>query len=156
LLSGFLHHLKLLFINKVMRFFHEGHVYGYEISVLEQIIDGMASQVKNVKNCIFNLHCPPYNSGLDLAPKLEVIKGEELPVSRGREMVPVGSVAVHKMIEKYHPLYVNVHFNHPNELTEESMRALGLLADAGIPLGNQSVLLKGVNDETNVNEKFSS
>jgi lysine 2,3-aminomutase len=51
------------------------------------------------------------------------------------------------MLRKYHPLYVNVHFNHPDEITPESMKALGLLADAGIPLGNQSVLLKGVNDD---------
>ncbi len=52
-----------------------------------------------------------------------------------------------EMIRKYHPVYVNVHFNHPDELTPESVKALGLLADAGIPLGSQSVLLKGVNDD---------
>ncbi len=51
------------------------------------------------------------------------------------------------MLRKYHPLYVNVHFNHPDEITPESSRALNLLADAGIPLGNQAVLLKGVNDD---------
>ena len=51
------------------------------------------------------------------------------------------------MLKKYHPLYVNVHFNHPDEITPESSRALNLLADAGIPLGNQTVLLKGVNDD---------
>ena len=51
------------------------------------------------------------------------------------------------MLKKYHPLYVNVHFNHPDEITPESSRALALLADAGIPLGNQTVLLKGVNDD---------
>ncbi len=51
------------------------------------------------------------------------------------------------MFKKYHPLFVNVHFNHPDELTPEAMKALGLLADAGIPLGNQTVLLKGVNDD---------
>jgi lysine 2,3-aminomutase len=51
------------------------------------------------------------------------------------------------MLRKYHPLYVNVHFNHPDEITPESSRALNLLADAGIPLGNQTVLLKGVNDD---------
>ncbi|HOC88001.1 MAG TPA: lysine 2,3-aminomutase, partial [bacterium] len=50
------------------------------------------------------------------------------------------------MLKKYHPLFMNVHFNHPDEITEESSRALNLLADAGIPLGNQTVLLKGVND----------
>jgi len=51
------------------------------------------------------------------------------------------------MLKKYHPLYMNVHFNHPDEITPESSRALNMLADAGIPLGNQTVLLKGVNDD---------
>jgi lysine 2,3-aminomutase len=50
------------------------------------------------------------------------------------------------ILKKYHPLYLNTHFNHPREITAESRRACGLLADAGIQLGNQSVLLKGVND----------
>lgn len=52
-----------------------------------------------------------------------------------------------RMLKKYHPLYVNVHFNHPRELTPQSTRALARLADAGIPLGSQTVLLKGVNDD---------
>lgn len=51
------------------------------------------------------------------------------------------------MLKKYHPLYINVHFNHPDEITEEAARALNLMADAGIPLGNQTVLLKGINDD---------
>lgn len=50
------------------------------------------------------------------------------------------------MLKKYHPIWLNTHFNHPKELTEEAKKALQLLADAGIPLGNQSVLLRGVND----------
>ncbi|HEY5534964.1 MAG TPA: KamA family radical SAM protein [Ignavibacteria bacterium] len=50
------------------------------------------------------------------------------------------------MLKKYHPIYINTHFNHPWEITEESKKATGLLADAGIPIGNQSVLMKGVND----------
>lgn len=50
------------------------------------------------------------------------------------------------MLKKYHPIWLNTHFNHPKELTEETKEALTLLADAGIPLGNQSVLLKGIND----------
>ena len=50
------------------------------------------------------------------------------------------------MLKKYHPLWINVQFNHPNEVTAESMAACAKLADAGIPLGNQSVLLAGVND----------
>lgn len=52
-----------------------------------------------------------------------------------------------KMLKKYHPLFMNVHFNHPTELTLLAIKALGRLADAGIPLGNQTVLLKGVNDD---------
>jgi lysine 2,3-aminomutase len=58
------------------------------------------------------------------------------------------------MLKTYHPLWVNTHFNHPNEITEESARACAMLADAGIPLGNQSVLLAGVNDCVHVMKKL--
>ncbi len=51
-----------------------------------------------------------------------------------------------EVLKKYHPLWINTHFNHPNEITPSSRKALAKLADAGIPLGNQSVLLSGVND----------
>ena len=51
-----------------------------------------------------------------------------------------------EMLKKHHPLWINTHFNHPRELTASSRKALKALADAGIPLGNQSVLLAGVND----------
>lgn len=54
------------------------------------------------------------------------------------------------MLKKYHPIYVNTHFNHPWEITPESTRACGMLADAGIPVGNQAVLMKGVNDDAEV------
>lgn len=50
------------------------------------------------------------------------------------------------ILKKYHPLWINTHFNHPTEITPESRKALKKLANAGIPLGNQSVLLRGVND----------
>ena len=50
------------------------------------------------------------------------------------------------MLKKYHPIWLNTHFNHPKELTPDACEALRKLADAGIPLGNQSVLLRGVND----------
>ena len=58
------------------------------------------------------------------------------------------------MLKKYHPLWLNTHFNHPNEITEESARACAMLADVGIPLGNQSVLLAGVNDCVHVMKKL--
>jgi len=58
------------------------------------------------------------------------------------------------MLKKYHPIWVNTHFNHYNEITSESKAAIDRLADAGIPLGNQSVLLKGVNDSVSVMKKL--
>jgi lysine 2,3-aminomutase len=51
------------------------------------------------------------------------------------------------ILKKYHPLYINTHFNHPRELTAEAKAACAMLANAGIPLGCQTVLLKGVNDD---------
>ena len=54
------------------------------------------------------------------------------------------------MLKKYHPIWLNTHFNHPKEWTPEAAEAVRKLADAGIPLGNQSVLLRGVNDDVHV------
>jgi len=50
------------------------------------------------------------------------------------------------MIKKFHPVYVNTHFNHPWEITEESSKACMMLADAGVPVGNQMVVMKNIND----------
>ncbi len=58
------------------------------------------------------------------------------------------------MLKKYHPIWVNTHFNHPNEITPDSERALARMADAGIPLGNQSVLLRGINDCPQIMKKL--
>ncbi|MDO8302626.1 MAG: KamA family radical SAM protein [Sedimentisphaerales bacterium] len=58
------------------------------------------------------------------------------------------------MLKKYQPIWVNTHFNHPNEITPEAAAACARLADAGIPLGNQSVLLKGINDNPQVYEQL--
>jgi len=54
------------------------------------------------------------------------------------------------MLKKYHPIWINTHFNHPAELTAASIKACTMIADAGIPLGNQSVLLRGVNDNAEI------
>ncbi|MBU0760731.1 MAG: KamA family radical SAM protein [Nanoarchaeota archaeon] len=54
------------------------------------------------------------------------------------------------ILKKYHPIYLNTHFNHPLEITEESRKACGMLVDSGIPVGNQTVLLRGVNDDIEV------
>lgn len=58
------------------------------------------------------------------------------------------------MLKKYHPIWLNTHFNHPKEMTPEAKRACTMLADAGIPLGNQSVLLAGINDCTFIMKKL--
>ena len=95
--------------------------------------------------------------GLTLAPKLleSIIRGlREIPhieIIRIGSRVPVFlpqriDDVLCEMLQKYHPLWMNLHFNHPNELTPEVARACDKLARAGIPLGNQSVLLAGVND----------
>lgn len=76
-------------------------------------------------------------------PHVEIIRiGTRIPCVLPERVTP----ELAGMLAKYHPVYVNVHFNHPLELTAESREACTLLADAGIPLGNQTVLLKGVND----------
>ena len=54
------------------------------------------------------------------------------------------------MLKKYHPIWLNTHFNHPKEMTPEASAACQKLADAGIPLGNQSVLCRGINDDVHV------
>jgi lysine 2,3-aminomutase len=54
------------------------------------------------------------------------------------------------LLRRYHPLYLNTHFNYPGEFTEESRKACSRIADAGIPLGDQTVLLKGINDSAEV------
>jgi lysine 2,3-aminomutase len=58
------------------------------------------------------------------------------------------------MLKKYHPLYINTHFNHPKEMTDEAYKACAKLADAGIPLGNQTVLLNGINDCPQIMKKL--
>ena len=54
------------------------------------------------------------------------------------------------MLKKYHPIWLNMHFNHPKEFTEDTKEAARKMADAGIPLGNQSVLLRGINDSSKI------
>jgi lysine 2,3-aminomutase len=74
---------------------------------------------------------------------VEIVRiGSRMPVVCPQRITP----ELCAMLKKYHPLYLNTHFNHPKEITPESERACAMLADAGIPLGNQSVLMRGIND----------
>jgi lysine 2,3-aminomutase len=86
-------------------------------------------------------------SQLRAIPHVEVIRiGTRTPVVMPQRITDdlVG------MLRKYHPIWVNTHFNHYNEITSESAAACAKMADAGIPLGNQSVLLRNVNDCVNI------
>ncbi len=83
---------------------------------------------------------------------VEMIRfGSRTPVVMPQRITP----ELCEMLKKYHPIYLNTHFNHPSEITPEAEAACARLADAGIPLGNQSVLLAGVNDCPQVMKKLS-
>ncbi|HAA85567.1 MAG TPA: lysine 2,3-aminomutase [Kosmotogaceae bacterium] len=74
---------------------------------------------------------------------VEIIRiGTRTPVVLPQRITP----KLCALLKTYHPIWLNTHFNHPKEITSESSKACKMLADAGIPLGNQSVLLRGVND----------
>ncbi|MDP3058837.1 MAG: lysine 2,3-aminomutase, partial [bacterium] len=84
-------------------------------------------------------------------PHVEVIRlGTRTPVVMPMRI----TTELCDMLKKYHPIWVNVHFNHPKEITPEAQAACAKLADAGIPLGNQSVLLKGINDCPHIMKKL--
>jgi lysine 2,3-aminomutase len=86
-------------------------------------------------------------SRLRQIPHIEIIRiGSRIPCHLPERITP----ELCAMLKKYHPLYINTHFNHPAELTPAAVKALGMLADAGIPLGCQTVLLRGVNDSVEV------
>jgi lysine 2,3-aminomutase len=82
--------------------------------------------------------------GLREIEHLEIIRiGSRVPVTLPQRITP----ELCAILKKYHPFYINTHFNHPREITPETTKACAMLADAGIPLGNQCVLLRGVNDD---------
>ncbi len=80
-------------------------------------------------------------------PHVEILRlGTRLPVTLPFRVTP----ALCDLLSSFHPLWVNTHFNHPKELSEEAAAACDRLTRAGIPVGNQSVLLRGVNDDERV------
>ena len=82
-------------------------------------------------------------SNLRKIPHVEIIRiGSRTPCVMPQRITP----ELCSMLKKYHPIWLNTHFNHSNEITDDSKKACAMLADAGIPLGNQSVLLRGIND----------
>jgi lysine 2,3-aminomutase len=82
-------------------------------------------------------------SRLRAIPHIEFIRiGTKMPAVLPQRITP----QLTRMLRKYHPLWMSLHFLHPDECTPEAVKACSRLADAGIPLGSQTVLLKGVND----------
>ena len=82
-------------------------------------------------------------AGLSAIPHVEIIRfGSRVPVFLPQRI----DNELTSLLEKYHPIWINTHFNHPNEITPESAAACDRLLRAGIPVNNQAVLLRGVND----------
>lgn len=82
-------------------------------------------------------------SRLRQIPHVEIIRiGTKVPAVLPQRITP----KLVKMLKRYHPLWMSLHFVHPDECTKETIKACAMLADAGIPLGSQTVLLKGIND----------
>ena len=91
-------------------------------------------------------------AGLRRIPHVEIIRiGTRVPVTLPERV----TAKLCRLLKRYHPVFVNTHFNHPREITAASARACARLADAGIPLGNQTVLLKGVNDNPDVMKRLA-
>ncbi|HEX2324186.1 MAG TPA: KamA family radical SAM protein, partial [Chloroflexota bacterium] len=83
-------------------------------------------------------------SELRAIPHVEILRiGSRVPCALPQRITP----ELCEIIKRYHPVYVNTHFNHPREVTEVAKKHCGMLADAGVPIGCQTVLLKGVNDD---------
>lgn len=82
---------------------------------------------------------------------VEIVRiGSRTPVVLPQRITP----QLCEMLKKYHPIWINTHFNHSKEITPEAKKACNMLADAGIPLGNQSVLLRGINDCVHVMKRL--
>lgn len=84
-------------------------------------------------------------------PSVEIIRiGTKVPVVMPMRI----NKKLVKMLKQYQPIFVNTHFNHPQEITRDSKMACAKLIDHGIPIGNQSVLLKGINDDKHIQEEL--
>jgi len=91
-------------------------------------------------------------SKLRAIPHVEIIRiGSKVPVVLPQRITP----SLVKVLKKYHPLFISIHFTHYEEMTEETKLACNRLADAGIPMGSQTVLLKGINDEPDIYKKLT-
>jgi lysine 2,3-aminomutase len=105
---------------------------GDPLTLADEKLDYLLGRLRAIKHVEF----------IRLGTKVPVV----LPMRVTRALV--------KVLKKYHPLWMSIHFTHPSELTEEVTKATSRLADAGIPLGSQTVLLKGINDNVPTMKKL--
>ncbi len=90
-------------------------------------------------------------SRLRAIPHIELLRiGTRVPVTLPQRITP----SLVRMLKKFHPLMMSIHFTHPKEISDPVKKACNELADGGIPLGSQTVLLKGINDKPNVMKKL--
>ncbi|MGB8954204.1 MAG: lysine 2,3-aminomutase [Tumebacillaceae bacterium] len=104
--------------------------------------DGLLVNDKTLEYIISNLRAIPHVEIIRIGTRAPVV----FPQRITDDLV--------NMLKKYHPVWINTHFNHPDELTDEAKAACHKIADAGIPLGNQTVLMRGVNDCVHVMKKL--
>ncbi|GAB7140791.1 lysine 2,3-aminomutase [Deferribacterales bacterium RsTz2092] len=105
---------------------------GDPLTMPDDVLDGLLAQIRAIKH-------------------VEIIRiGTKVPTVLPQRVTP----SLVKVLKKYHPLYVSVHATHADEFTEESIKACERLANAGIPLGSQTVLLRGVNDDPFIMKKL--
>jgi lysine 2,3-aminomutase len=90
-------------------------------------------------------------SRLRAIPHIEILRiGTRVPVTLPQRITP----GLLRMLKKYHPLMMSIHFSHPKEITDAVRKACNDLADSGIPLGSQTVLLKGINDKPQIMKRL--
>ena len=124
----------------------EGIEYVREHGEVRDVLLTGGDPLMMTDSCIENII-----AGLRAIPTVEVIRiGSRSPCTLPQRITP----ELCRMLEKYHPIYLNTQFNHPKEITPEAEEACARLASAGIPLGNQSVLLRGINDDVTTMKKL--
>jgi lysine 2,3-aminomutase len=90
-------------------------------------------------------------SKLRKIPHVEIIRiGTRVPVTLPQRITP----SLTNLLKKYHPLWMSIHFTHPKEITKEVRRSCGMLAEAGIPMGSQTVLLRRINDKPSIMKRL--
>jgi lysine 2,3-aminomutase len=139
---------------------HHGGEYGFNMKQWEAAI-GYIEQHTEVRDVVLSggdpLTLPDSRiewllHRLRAIAHVEIIRiGSKIPAVLPQRITP----ALVRILRRYHPLWMSLHFTHPDELTEESAQACKRLADAGIPLGSQTVLLKGVNDSVETMMKLN-